>query len=185
MVLADLAKNARAGRAAPAVNWDPFALCPEGEKPPSPRGITTPQGVGDRLRTAAFAERQAREAFAWAAERFEDAPAALRDGWRRLSREEDKHLGWLLRRMEQLGVAVGERTVSDGLYRSLARCADWKEFAQYMARAEDRGRAAERRFQEVLAASDPETARIFEAIAAEEDEHISLQRQVIHTISPG
>jgi len=142
--------------------------------------MATPDGLGDRLRTAAFAERQAREAFLWAAERYADAPQRLREGWRRLAGEEDKHLGWLLRRMEQLGVAPGSRPVSDGLYKSLTRCVDWKEFAAFMARAEDRGRTAERYFQKKLAQRDPETARIFAAIAEEEDAHIALQTEGIY-----
>jgi len=157
------------------MDWSPFRVCADDEKPPASRGIDSPEGLGDRLRTAAFAERQARDAFAWAAGHYADAPPWLREGWRRLSEEEGKHLGWLLRRMEELGVAVDGRPVSDGLYRSLTRCKDWREFAAYMARAEDRGRTAERHFEKVLAARDPETARIFAAIAAEEDAHIALQ----------
>ena len=160
---------------AQAPDWRPFRLCAPGEKAPTPRGMSTARGVGDRLRTAAFAERQARDAFAWAAERYEDAPAGMRAAWRRLSAEEDKHLGWLLRRMEQLGVDVAERPVSDALFRSLLACADWRSFASFMAAAEDRGRAAERHFQSALAQSDPETARIFAAIADEEEGHIALQ----------
>lgn len=157
------------------MDWAPFRVCPDDERPPNPRGLETPAGLGDRLRTAAFAELQAREAFRWAADRYGDAPAWLRDGWRRLGDEEDKHLGWLLARMNALGVDPAERPVSDGLFKSLTRCADWRTFAAYMARAEDRGRAAERRFEEALAKSDPETAAIFRAIADEEDAHIALQ----------
>lgn len=157
------------------MDWSPFRPCPDDERPPASRGLETAEGLGDRLRTAAFAERQAREAFFWAAERYADAPPALREGWRRLGAEEDKHLGWLLARMAQLGVDPAARPVSDGLYRSLTRCAGWREFAELMARAEDRGRTAERHFERVLARRDPETARIFSAIAAEEDAHIALQ----------
>jgi uncharacterized ferritin-like protein (DUF455 family) len=158
------------------MDWSPFRVCAGDEKPPASRSLDTPAGVGDRLRTAAFAERQAREAFAWAAGRYEDAPARLRDGWRRLAAEEDKHLGWLMRRMAELGIDPAERPVSDGLFRALTRCATWDDFRSYMARAEDRGRTAERHFERALAVSDPETARVFAAIAAEEEEHIALQR---------
>jgi uncharacterized ferritin-like protein (DUF455 family) len=157
------------------MDWSPFRVCDAGAKPPAARGLESAEGIGDRLRTAAFAELQAREAFAWAAARFADAPAALRDGWRRLSAEEGKHLGWLLRRMEQLGVDPAARPVSNGLFLVLTRCADWRTFAAEMARAEDRGRTAERRFHTGLARRDPETARIFGAIADEEDAHIALQ----------
>lgn len=157
------------------MDWTPFRVCAEQERTPPPRGLQTAEGIGDRLRTAAFAELQAREAFLWAAGRFEDAPPALRQGWLRLAREEDKHLGWLLRRMEQLGIDPAQRLVSDGLFKSLLRCSDWRQFAEFMARAEDRGRTAERRFQQALAQRDPQTAGIFENIAAEEDAHIALQ----------
>jgi rubrerythrin len=157
------------------MDWSPFAVCAPGAKPPAARSMATPEGLGDRLRTAAFAELQAREAFRQAAERFDDAPAPLRQAWRRFSAEEGKHLGWLLRRMDELGVAPDGRPVSDGLYRSLARCAGWREFAAFMARAEDRGRTAERHFEKELAARDPETAAIFKAIADEEDAHIRAQ----------
>ena len=157
------------------MDWSPFVICADDERPPASRSIETPEGLGDRLRTAAFAERQAREAFFWAAEHYVDAPVGLREGWRRLGEEENKHLGWLLRRMEELGVAPDGRPVSDGLFKSLQRCATWRDFASFMAKAEDRGRTAERHFEKVLAARDPETARIFAAIAAEEDAHIALQ----------
>lgn len=157
------------------MDWKPFSLCDPGAKPPASRSMATPEGLGDRLRTAAFAELQAREAFKAAAERFVDAPAEMRAAWRRFSIEEGKHLGWLMRRMEELGVAPDGRPVSDGLFRSLMRCADWREFAAYMARAEDRGRTAERHFEKELAARDPATAAIFKAIADEEDAHIRAQ----------
>mgnify|MGYP001582628964 CR=1 FL=1 len=157
------------------MDWSPFVTCPPDERPPRTRGITTPEGLGDRLRTAAFAEFQAREAFRRAAERFVEAPEPLRDAWRRLAAEEGKHYGWLLARMKSLGVEPGARPVSDALFRALGKAADAAEFARLMADAEDRGRAAERSFQKALQARDPETAGIFARIAEEEDEHIAIQ----------
>lgn len=157
------------------MDWSPFTLCPPDERAPKARGIATPEGLGDRLRTAAFAEFQAREAFRWAAERFVDAPQPLREAWRRMAEEEGKHYGWLRARMKELGVDPGARPVSDALFRSLGSAADAAEFARLMARAEERGRAAERSFEKSLETRDPETAAIFARIAAEEDEHIATQ----------
>lgn len=156
-----------------APDWSPFRVAPPDEKIPGPRGITTPEGLGDRLRTAAFAERQATAAFSWAAERFTDAPEAKRAFWREVAVEEKRHLDMLLARMAELGVSVPERPVSDGLWRALTRCRDAAEFSAYMKRAEERGRDAERSFQKALEQRDPKTAAIFAEIAADEDRHIA------------
>lgn len=155
------------------MDWSPFVLCPAGERPPSPRAISTPDGVGDRLRTAAFAELQAREAFLAAAERF-NVPE-----WRQIAAEEDKHLGWLLARMKQLGVDPVARPVSDALWRSLSACCDLRSFAEWMYTAEERGRDAEVSFSRTLAQSDPVTAAIFAKIAADEEAHLAVGRKVL------
>jgi uncharacterized ferritin-like protein (DUF455 family) len=155
-------------------NWAPFNVTPESGKPDAPRSVHTPEGVADRLRAAAFAELQAREAFLWGAERFEDAPAGLRDAWRGLALAEDRHLGWLLKRLEELGIEVGARRVSDQLWHSLIACTSAREFAHFMATAEDRGRRAGERFHEAMLRSDPVSAKIFGRIAEEEVEHIRL-----------
>ncbi len=155
-----------------APDWSPFRVCVPGERAPAPRGISTAEGLGDRLRTAAFAERQATEAFAWAARRFTDAPGERRRVWESLAAEERRHLELLLARMAELGVRPDERPVSDGLWRSLTRCATWSEFAAYMKRAEERGRAAEVSFERQLSQRDPKTAALFAQIAADEARHI-------------
>ncbi len=155
-------------------DWSPFRPAGPGEDVPKPRGIGTPEGLGDRLRTAAFAERQAREAFDWAAASLADAPAGLPAEWRRLAREEDKHLGWLLARMSELGVGPAARPVSTRLWESLQACRGAREFTAFMVRAEERGRAAEASFARALASRDPVTADIFARIAREEEGHIAL-----------
>jgi uncharacterized ferritin-like protein (DUF455 family) len=158
----------------PAVTWAPFVLVPRGNKSDAPRSLDTPEGVGDRLRSAAFAEIQAREAFLWAASQFTDAPEALKRAWIGLSQAEDRHLNWLLQRMTELNVDVQARKVSDYLWISLITCKSAREFALYMASAEERGRKAGVRFQQGLQASDPKTAEIFGKIAEEEVAHIAL-----------
>lgn len=156
------------------MDWSPFRVAAPGELPPAPRSLKSREGVGDRLRAAAFAELQAREAFLWAADRYGDAPPGLAGEWRRLAAAEDRHLGWLLGRLKALALRPEERPVSDRLWRSLTACPDACSFAAFMAAAEERGRQAGERFREALSESDPETARIFGAIAEEEVSHVAL-----------
>jgi uncharacterized ferritin-like protein (DUF455 family) len=153
-------------------NWEPFRVDNSVLLAPRPLGETA--GVGDRLRTAAFAEVQAEAAFLWAATTYEDASEELREAWRGLATEERKHRVWLLDRLRALECAVDERPVSDILWRSLTRCHTAAEFCHYMAGAEERGRRAGERFHERLMSVDPVTARIFGQIALEERAHIEL-----------
>ena len=138
------------------------------------RSIRTEEGVGDRLRSVAFAELQAREAFLWAATRFDDAAPELRRTWRALAAAEEKHLAWLLARLDELGQAVDARRVSDRLHRTLTATASAEAFAVAMAVAEDAGRRSGERLEDVLRAVDPRSADLFGRIAAEEREHVAL-----------
>lgn len=156
------------------MNWEPFVLAPTGEYSDSPRSIQSLEGIGDRLRAAAFAEIQAREAFLWAADRFDDATPELKQAWRSLAKAEDKHLHWLLDRMTELKISVSDRRVSDRLFLSLMSCKTAREFALFMAGAEERGQRAGQRFHQNLLTIDPITAKIFEKIAEEETAHIAL-----------
>lgn len=156
------------------MNWEPFKLCPPGEHPQVTRSIQTPDGITDRIRAAAFAEIQAREAFLWAADRFDDAPDRLKKTWRILARAEQKHLDWLLARLTELGSNAQERSVSDYLWHSLVGCQTAEEFAIFMANAEARGQKAGMRFHQALSARDPVTAQIFLKIAEEEEAHIRV-----------
>lgn len=154
------------------VDWTPFAVCGPDEDPPRPRGFSTPEGLGDRLRIAAFAEKQAEAAFLWAADAFPELPGGLREAWKRIGAEEGKHLGMILERMAQLGVPVDGRPVSDRLWRSLRACATAAEFAEKMRSAEERGKTAEESFRRSLAQRDPATAELFGRIADDEAEHL-------------
>ncbi|UPT74377.1 MAG: ferritin-like domain-containing protein [Elusimicrobiota bacterium] len=156
------------------MDWSPFAVCGPDERAPGARGLNGPDGIGDRLRTAAFAERQAFEAFTWAAERFTDAPEGLRAAWRRIGLEEKKHLDMLLGRMKELGVDPAARAVSDRLWRGLSSCATYAEFGALMREAEARGQAAEESFVRSLSETDPVTAGLFAKIAADEAEHLAV-----------
>lgn len=159
-------------------DWRPFVVCPPGVRPPAPRGLATPGGLGDRLRVAAFAELQAREAFRWAAASLPDASEERRAAWGRIAEEEDLHLRMILERMAALGVRPDERPVSDALWRSLSRCRTAAEFSAYMRTAEERGRAAEESFRRKLADSDPATAAMFGKIADDEAEHLAAADRI-------
>jgi uncharacterized ferritin-like protein (DUF455 family) len=159
------------------VNWAPFDVCDPEQFPPAPRGMNTPEGLGDRLRVAAFAELQAREAFRWAADTLLDASPALRTAWRRIADDEHRHLEMLLGRMAELGVKPNSRQVSDRLWRSLRACKTTTAFVPYMRTAEERGRAAEESFRRSLAQRDPVTSALFGKIADDETEHIALSRE--------
>jgi len=161
------------------VNWAPFKTCIGEERAPYPRSLQTPEGLGDRLRFVAFAEKQATHAFKAAADIFTEVPEAARELWRKLAQEESKHLQWLLWRMEELGVSVDERPQSLALWRSFDRCESADDFAKFMANAEDRGRIAGEQFFETLISLDPKTAKIFYQIALEEREHIRLAKSII------
>lgn len=159
------------------MNWEPFAVSPTGTKPDLPRSLNTFEGICDRLRTAAFAEIQAREAFLWAASHFNDAPPALKKAWVHLAQAEQRHLDWLLKRLQELNTDVKARRVSDQLWISLTSCKSAREFALYMASAEERGRKAGVRFHQALLQTDPVTAKIFGKIAEEEVSHIALAQK--------
>ena len=150
--------------------WTPFNI----GTPPRVRSLNTVEGLGDRLRLVAFAERQAFHAFNEAISRFPDAPAGLIEAWKWVALEEAKHESWLLKRLSELGQDVAAVPVSLNLYFSLQKCSTPKEFALYVSDAEERGRVGAEKFAEVLSLKDPETAKIFKQIALEECEHIAL-----------
>jgi uncharacterized ferritin-like protein (DUF455 family) len=161
-------------------DWSPFELASPGAHADAPRSIHTIEGVGDRLRAAAFAEIQARDAFRWAASRFGDEEIqnpelkGLTQAWLRLAESEQRHLDWLLGRMGELGIPIPGRKVSDFLWQSFMTCDSARQFARYMADAEERGRRAGERFYQTLLKTDPVTAEIFGKIADEEVGHIAL-----------
>ncbi len=156
------------------MDWTPFVVCAPEDYAPSARGMGGPEGLGDRLRTAAFAERQAFAAFLWAADSLTDASEELRAAWRRIGLEEEVHLNLLLDRMAELGVKVAGRPVSDRLWRRLTTAKTAAEFAVMMREAEVRGQAAEESFRRSLARRDPVTAAIFGRIADDEAEHLAV-----------
>ena len=141
---------------------------------PRVRPLHTVEGLGDRLRLIAFAERQAHFAFLEAAERFTDAPVELVKAWEWVAVEEAKHESWLLKRLAEIGQDVAAVAVNLNLYHSFAECKSAKDFALYISDAEERGRVGAERFAEVLKTRDPETAKVFAQIAFEEREHIAL-----------
>lgn len=154
-----------------SLDWHPFKIGVSVK----PRAINTREGIYDRIRIAAFAERQAYYAFLEAARIFADeVPAELVNAWKRIAMEEQKHESWLLKRLQELNHDIAELPVGLGLYNSFCKCETAKEFTLYISDSEEKGRLAGLKFVEVLKESDPETARIFADIAFEELDHISL-----------
>ncbi len=160
----------------PDLETGPFILCETGTRPPKPRRLDTPEGLGDRLRTAAFAEWQAISAFSWAAEYFQDAPANLRRDWAEQVSDEVRHFNLIRDRMAELGVDLADRPVSDVLWESLKESSSGQEFCQRIASAEERGRQAALKVVEFLENDDPATAAIFLEIAADEVAHVALAK---------
>jgi len=152
----------------------PFKILPDGQKPPRPRGMNTPEGLADRMRTAAFAEKQAIHAFRWACGHFQDVPEALREAWIALIPEEEKHYRLIVERMAELGFALDERPVTLNLWRALEASETGRDFCIGIARAEERGRQAGLKLSEFLAESDPATAAVFREIVADEVAHVAL-----------
>lgn len=153
--------------------WSPYQI----GTPEKIRGFNTPEGLGDRLRLVAFAERQAFHAFTNAITRFQDAPPGLIEAWKWVALEEAKHESWLLKRLSDIGQEVSAVPVNLNLYYSLIKCQTAKEFALYVSDAEERGRVGAEKFADSLAKRDPVTAQIFHLIAEEEKEHISLVKR--------
>ncbi len=158
------------------MDFSPFIICEPGERPPKPRPLGTPEGLGDRMRTAAFAELQAIAAFRWAADHFQDVPQALRDDWAAQVPDEIRHYEMIRRRMAELGFELTGRPVSISLWESLQECATGKEFCIRIASAEERGRRAGVRLIQHLGKIDPETAAVFRKIAADEVAHVALAK---------
>ena len=154
-----------------SLDWTPYKTGVPGKIRP----MNTPEGLADRIRVAAFAERQAYYAFTQAIEIFgAEVPSSLVSAWQQIAQEESKHEKWLLKRMEELGFDIAEAPVSLGLYNSFVNCKSAKEFTHYISDSEEKGRIAGVKFAEFLKVSDPITAKIFSDIAAEEVFHISL-----------
>jgi uncharacterized ferritin-like protein (DUF455 family) len=153
--------------------WSPYLIGTAGKI----RSLNTSEGLGDRLRLVAFAERQAFHGFKHAIDTFKDAPAGLREAWEWVALEEAKHESWLLGRLEEIGQSIEAQAVDLKLYRSLINCKSAQEFALYVSDAEERGRVGAEKFQAALAERDPVTAEIFGRIAREEIEHIALVKR--------
>ena len=159
------------------LDWSPFSVAPDGARGAKTRSLSTPEGLGDRIRSAAFAELQAIYAFEWASAKFTEVPHWLSAGWERVIIEEKNHLGWLMSRMDTLGVDPRARAVSIRLWNTLKRSTSAGEFCFWITEAEEWGRKAAHAIAPQILDRDPETAAIFEKIALEERFHVALGRR--------
>ena len=160
----------------PVLDPGPFTLCAAGDRAPKPRPQGTLPGLGDRMRTAAFAEWQAIAAFGWAAEKFTDAPEQLRSDWLAQVKDEARHYNLIRQRMTELGLSLAERPVSQALWDSLITCDTGKQFCIRIVSAEERGRQAAETLVKFLGDKDPATAAVFAEIAQDEVAHVSLAK---------
>ena len=159
--------------AAESFDWLPFKV----GTPLKTRPMNTHEGLIDRIRIAAFAERQAYYAFLEAAKIFAaEVPVELIANWKRIAAEEAKHERWLLERLMELDEDVAEHPVSLSLYHSFSKCETAKDFAYYISDSEERGRVAGLKFAKYLKFIDPKTAKIFSDIADEEVSHVALAK---------
>ena len=156
------------------MSWEPFVLATPKQKAPFPDPISHPEGLGDRLRIAAFAELQAARAFSWAAEHFSDVSEAVVAGWQRQIPEEKLHFRLIMERMNNLGVHPQQKPVSAQLSENLYTCATGRDFAITIATAEHKGRLAALKMASFLEHRDPITAQVFLRIAHDEIAHIQL-----------
>ncbi len=156
---------------AESLDWSPFKI----GTTLKPRPLNSIEGIVDRIRIAAFAERQAHYAFLEAARIFaNEVPEDLVQAWKTIAMEEAKHESWLLKRLVEINHDVAELPVGVGLYNSFCKCQSPREFTFYISDSEEKGRLAGLKFVEALKSRDPESARIFSDIAFEELDHISL-----------
>jgi uncharacterized ferritin-like protein (DUF455 family) len=158
-------------KSADSFDWSPFKIGISVK----PRPLDSIGGIVDRIRIAAFAERQAHYAFLEAARIFENSvPTELVFAWKKIALEEAKHESWLLKRLIEINQDIAELPVGLGLYNSFTKCETAKEFTLYISDSEEKGRLAGLKFVDALKTRDPITAKIFSDIAIEELEHISL-----------
>ena len=159
---------------ADSLNWSPFKIGTSLK----PRPLNSTDGIVDRIRIAAFAERQAYYAFMEAARIFADeVPSALVNDWKRIAQEEAKHESWLLNRLVEMKEDIGELPVGLGLYNSFTKCETAKEFTLFISDSEEKGRLAGLKFVEALKERDPLSAKIFSDIAIEELDHVALAKK--------
>jgi len=151
-----------------------FVLCDPKKRAAKPRSLASEDGLGDRLRTAAFAEWQAITAFKWAAEYFTDAPEQLRADWAAQVADEELHYQLIIQRMTELGIDPAGRPVSAGLWYSLSRCETGKDFCLSIVAAEERGRQAALKLIQFLADTDPATVAVFKKVVEDEVSHVAL-----------
>jgi uncharacterized ferritin-like protein (DUF455 family) len=154
------------------IDWSPFVIARQAA---AMRSLDTQAGLFDRLRSVAFAEKQAYHAYCWAIDVFQhQLPNGLLEAWLQVIDDEKRHYTMLVNRLQALGVSIGDRAVSLKLFESLVKSTSIETFAQYMATAEFRGKQAGLQFYQTLKTQDPITADIFITIANEEQMHIDI-----------
>jgi rubrerythrin len=165
-----------------SIDWSPFVI----QQQPAKKKLGSPlhsQGIVDRIRAVAFAEKQALEGYRWAIREFckDSQNETLRQAWTKIALDEERHLGLLTARLQDLA-----RDGSQGLggyfvpklFESFLKCSTPHEFAFFMATAELRGQRAGEAFYLKLKEFDRITADLFALIASEEQQHIAVAQSL-------
>ncbi len=160
-----------------ARGWKPFRTALKND---IIRAMSAAEGVADRLRVVAFAELQARDAFAYGVAKFAgQAPAQWLGYWEQFAVVEDRHAQMLLTRMDELSIDPGERVVSDKLFKLCTLAHDPVDFLFLLSSAEERGMEAGFILGKDMQAFDPVSAKIFQTIAEEEVEHVKMANDAL------
>lgn len=157
-------------------DWKPFRVGPRQDRI---RAMSTPEGIGDRLRAVAFAEIQARDGFRFGLETFPEAHPELRGYWERFATMEEEHAQLLIDRALEVGADLGERVVVPNLWQMFIQAKDADFFLYLISTAEARGLEVGRMMVEPMRAVDPISAAIFDKIADDEVEHIEAAQKFL------
>jgi len=164
------ARTAAAPGRPPELRWAP------GERAPFPGAtrLDDPRAAGQVLHAFANHELEALELMALTLLRFPDAPAAFRRELAETLREEQRHLGLYLERLEALGVGFGELPVNGFLWSCLAEVGSPLAFVTRMSLTFEQANLdyALRYAQAFRVVGDLETARVLEEVYRDEVGHV-------------
>jgi uncharacterized ferritin-like protein (DUF455 family) len=156
-----------------------LAIRPSVEARVPPReGMADPAQRPRIIHALANHELQAVELFAWALLAFPDAPAEFRSGILRLLDDEQRHTRWYIERLAAWGTRFGDHPVSGYFWSKVATFTTPLRFVCAMGLTfENANLDHTLEYAEAArAAGDEETARLLEAVHADEVGHVRFGR---------